>query len=188
MNNATSFWGTDPGGCPPPPNSVAKTTTCNGSGDGIVTDGTGEIFRFWQHLANAGLIEGSYSGVSADATPYGNVAGITVPRSRLSSAQWSARRFVASTLDATRFAGTYDLNLQLGAVSTYWNDAPSVKAEEAWNIDTKVDDGKPGTGRVIGFLSALCSTAANATDYSASYALNQSAIGCLLQFTQGAVR
>src|SRR3954470_10836183 len=42
MPNATSFWGTDPGGCPSTPaNAVVKTTTCNGNGDSFIGDATG---------------------------------------------------------------------------------------------------------------------------------------------------
>ena len=37
--NATDYWGTDPGGCPDTPgNSVPKTATCNGTGNGRLAD------------------------------------------------------------------------------------------------------------------------------------------------------
>jgi prepilin-type N-terminal cleavage/methylation domain-containing protein len=70
MTNATAFWGTA-AACPGTylqPSTDA--TTCNGNGDGGVrgdTTGSNESFRFWQQLANAGLIEGQYSGVTGSA-------------------------------------------------------------------------------------------------------------------------
>jgi hypothetical protein len=71
MSNATDFWGTAH-----TTEATCKTTastgteTCNGDGDGRLESnltGTDENFRFWQHLANAGLIEGSYTGAQGSA-------------------------------------------------------------------------------------------------------------------------
>lgn len=69
MRNAVTFWGAADGSTG---ETVACLTvdsltlsdpkqTCNGDGNGrIETTGTSdEIRRYWQHLANAGLIEGS---------------------------------------------------------------------------------------------------------------------------------
>lgn len=47
-----------------------------------------------------------------------------------------------------------------------------LKPEKAWNIDTKIDDGKPGTGHLIGlgrtWGANACTTAASATDTNAA--------------------
>jgi len=66
LKNAEAFWGsmTNCGAASP---SGTGTQTCNGDGDGIVEPAaaalqTGENFGIWQHLSNAGLIEGVYSG------------------------------------------------------------------------------------------------------------------------------
>jgi prepilin-type N-terminal cleavage/methylation domain-containing protein len=67
MANATRFWGAahaTPATCR---NTVSTSAaTCDGNGDGrVLQTGTSmEQMRFWQHLANAGLLEGSYDGVS----------------------------------------------------------------------------------------------------------------------------
>lgn len=77
MNNAVRFWGAQAGGTADGSNTTCEalttpatgTATCNGNGDGQVhqvSTGWYERFRLWQHLANAGLIEGSYSGISSD--------------------------------------------------------------------------------------------------------------------------
>ncbi len=68
MRNAQSFWGSA-ASCPGTASTTAATgvPTCNGDGNGQVglnpTATSNEKFRFWQHLANAGLIEGSFNGV-----------------------------------------------------------------------------------------------------------------------------
>ena len=71
MPNATSYWGINPncstGG------AGTGTETCNGNGNGLIDMmapdnscceyGTSmEQFLFWQHLGNAGLIPGQFSG------------------------------------------------------------------------------------------------------------------------------
>ena len=88
FTKATDFWtaaDVDPATCR---TAVGTgTATCNGNGNGVIasfTLGVDEHFRAWQHLANAGLIEGTYSGVtgaahvSEDANP-----GVNVPAGRL---------------------------------------------------------------------------------------------------------
>lgn len=85
MPNATRFWGVQhatPATCI----TTASTTalTCNGDGNGQVADTTYEAFRFWQHLANAGLIEGSYSGVTGPDSGFDHVIGVNAPRAKMS--------------------------------------------------------------------------------------------------------
>src|SRR5688572_8582479 len=84
MTNAVSFW-TVAAACP----SVAATAAagvCNGNGDGQITalatgtcNGTNcgnEIFGIWEHLAYAGLVEGSYTGAPNSATATAVVSNI----------------------------------------------------------------------------------------------------------------
>jgi prepilin-type N-terminal cleavage/methylation domain-containing protein len=64
--NATQFWGAhdpDHSTCLTASGTGTDTLTCNGNGDGNV-DGVGswEMYRAWNHLSNARLIEGSYTG------------------------------------------------------------------------------------------------------------------------------
>src|SRR4051794_31617755 len=71
MKNAESYWGTASGGCPD--GAGTGTQTCNGNGNNQVEGITSvadpyETFRFWQHLANAGLVEGQYTGVTGGAS------------------------------------------------------------------------------------------------------------------------
>jgi prepilin-type N-terminal cleavage/methylation domain-containing protein len=185
MTNATAFWNTDPGGCPvTPTNTVTKTQTCNGDGDGRITEGTNaEPFRFWQHLANAGLIEGSYTGIYGPGGAYDSFPGLNVPPSKLGNGMWSIRYITLPTslTGPGRFNGTYGNTLQMGAkVNASWNDSALLKAEELWNIDTKMDDGKPGTGRVIGLAHSDCGGTSNPNNHAADYALSESGKGCYI--------
>jgi hypothetical protein len=51
--------------------------------------------------------------------------------------------------------------------------------EEAWNIDTKVDDGMPGTGKLIArFWNNLCATSTTNTDYAGTYKLTETRPRC----------
>ena len=81
LKNATSFWGAahaTPATCL---STVGTgTETCNGNGDGRVDRGLvlsnySESFMFWQHLANAELIEGTYSGIAGPGNPGDAVDG-----------------------------------------------------------------------------------------------------------------
>ncbi len=73
MNNATRFWGSA-GGTGSDAACMAFTTspaTCNGNGEGWIETAiiaADERFLAWEHLANAGLIEGSYTGRDGSAT------------------------------------------------------------------------------------------------------------------------
>lgn len=64
---------------------------------------------------------------------------------------------------------------------------PILRPEEAWNIDTKMDDGKPARGKVIaGYWNNLCAAADDGThannDLNASYKLSDSSAQCFLHF------
>jgi prepilin-type N-terminal cleavage/methylation domain-containing protein len=66
MVNATSFWASAGGtGADAICFAVESTgaETCNGNGDGSIGElgAPSERYRFWQHLANAGLVQGSYT-------------------------------------------------------------------------------------------------------------------------------
>lgn len=97
MPNATQFWGRMAATADCVTNSSAAVNAskgvCDGNGDGN-PDGTGaagkseEALQFWRELANAGLIEGTYTGVAgsnggADWTP-----GVNQPAGKISNTGW----------------------------------------------------------------------------------------------------
>jgi prepilin-type N-terminal cleavage/methylation domain-containing protein len=186
LSNATNIWGTA-ANCPG--NSTQGSTTsatCNGDGNGkIMNTGTSsERYRAWQHLANAGLIEGSFSGVAGAGGANESKIASNVPASKLGRAGWTIRTCCSATDETTTgntaaFAGVYGNMFDFGAeLATNTTQDPVLKPEELWNIDTKMDDGKPGTGRVLANYWSTCTLATSQSDIAANYNLASSAIGC----------
>jgi len=187
MANATAFWGKSAADCNTQSGVAATPGTCNGNGNGILdiasaVSGTGEVFRGWQHMALAGLIEGNYTGNSGAASTYDPDAGINAPASRLSNGIWGYGYYDNSTI-----LNTYNFNYDMrnwfvvgSQDDNVYPDGPLLKPEEAWNIDSKLDDGLPGVGRIITNLVNLCSNGTSSSDRGAVYLLNNSAANCSL--------
>ncbi len=197
MNNATSFWGSlgGTGADTTCQNTVATgTATCNGNGDGQISQSVSprdERFRFWQHLANAGLIEGQYTGTagtnsSGYTLPF--VAGLNLPPSRMPNGAWGIS-YATNTTSATQFTYTGHMMQLFGPTSTATGYYPVISPEDAWNIDTKMDDGKPGTGSVMNWkgdgTTWFCTDQAGVAavaDSVAQYKLTNRSLDCGLFF------
>ena len=189
MTNATTFWGTDAGGCPTPAyDPTPKKETCNGDGSGIIGEATVpanhyEWFRAWQHLSNAGFIEGQYAGMAGDGgSPDDSRIGINVPASKITGAGFSLRH-TGYYVNANWFLAEYGHTLYFGKQST--NDttnSPIIGAAEAYAIDSKFDDGKPGTGQIYSYTSVyLPSCVSSAVPATATYLpTNNSPTDCAL--------
>lgn len=211
MANATAFWGIA-GGDGSSPNAdcfaVDSSTlsdprrTCNGNGNGKISApfltmgsseywATGERFRFWQHLSNAGLIEGQYSGRSdSDSDNWVLTPGKNVPASRYAGAThtvFSLDRVNLPPIDpSSNFSNTPTdnyMDIRLPMRTTTGSSASVLTAEDAWNIDSKLDDGRPAYGKI----RAVPPTASHAVACStsndpalASYTLNNSAARCYM--------
>lgn len=180
MTNATSFWGKDNTNCATNTGTAATPGTCNGDGDGVidsaVTAGqTGEDYQFWKQLALAGLIEGNYSGLNG--TPSGTVPGANVPAGRISTSMWYTSACCAGG-GATFTLSTYARNFRYAGTGF----VSILKPEENWNVDVKLDDGKPARGFVVGSPWSGCTNAASATDFNADYALTSTGPLCNIIF------
>ncbi|MFZ4541988.1 MAG: type II secretion system protein, partial [Rickettsiales bacterium] len=186
MNNAINFWGAahaTPATCTT--TLGTGTQTCNGDGDGRVLDCGYEAFRYWQQLANAGLIEGQYTGVQ-DATACNHTLGVNAPRSKISNAGWSFGYIDFLAGDAGTYGMNYGNTLWFGADTPNRTQYAVIKPEEAWNLDTKMDDGKPARGKIIARpegggawgTATNCTTSANQTDYTGDYRLSNSTTSC----------
>lgn len=156
MPTATNFWGTD-AGCPNTGYSAAeaapKTATCNGDGNGRI-DTFAEAMRAWQQLANAGFIEGMYSGIQGNADANSIAVGTDVPTSKVPSCGWimgflpNARLVtdVGGWATITTNPGTY-FQLTSGGLDQSYPGC--LTPAESYSIDTKIDDGSPASGNVI---------------------------------------
>lgn len=163
MVNATEFWGAadaDAETCEKLVTASTDRTTCNGNGDGHVFNNNAadyrlhERFRFWQHLSNAELIEGKFSGVNECES---NVlscyrAGVNSPTSEILGATWA---FYDVGQEIVQPAFLYDSTLYRHAFY-FGGERPTadmpfgriLSPKEAMSIDTKIDDGNPGLGKM----------------------------------------
>ncbi|MFO0109865.1 MAG: type II secretion system protein, partial [Alphaproteobacteria bacterium] len=196
--DATRIWGTQAGttGNDDTCYTSLSTTqaTCNGNGDGRIDmgyTGTGhhERGRYWQHLANAGLISGQYTGFQGLSGSEFRIGGVNHPRATFNNTHWVTSWHAAPTTDTTffyhepahRITNTPDFTSWPGPLRRILTPG------EMWSIDTKLDDGKPAHGKVIArFWNNACAAADDGTsannDLNASYRLNDKSIQYSLHF------
>ncbi|MDX2074752.1 MAG: prepilin-type N-terminal cleavage/methylation domain-containing protein [Alphaproteobacteria bacterium] len=195
--NATSLTSTD-GGCPDPTASDALTTaTCNGDGNGVIGDSTGdplgafttynEPLLAWQHLMNEGLIAGKYNGRRSTA---GNEISINVnaPRSKIDGASFMLRYFPTNTVTTGYFAAEYGHVFFFGAPGSAANlplNGAALTTEQAKSIDLKIDDGKPGLGKVLTSSASVRACPTTSDESTAVYDGSISAEACALIFITG---
>lgn len=92
------------------------------------------------------------------------VIGENAPASKLPKAGWQLRSDDVVNM------------LCLGGETTTTNQASVLTPSDQWNIDSKLDDGLPNSGRILGY-NISCATA---TDASAPYNLTYTDIACRL--------
>ena len=157
MNNATKFWGTDVNGCPA---SGGATGTCDGDASGQINGHMSEGVNAWKHLALAGLIEGNYDGSKVSVKP-----GINYPLARVPQGIYALYYSGGNKSHVTYLGGASS-----GSTSF---DLPTLTPEDAWNLDTKIDDGVPQSGII------RSGAVGGSTCYSGtSYTLTSADVGC----------
>ncbi|WP_207212463.1 type II secretion system protein [Sphingobium cupriresistens] len=190
MRNATAFWGFVAGNASDNYTTSCNTTpstdmrTCNGNGDGK-SEASIEGFRFWQHLANAGLAEGNFTGMDDGGF---SVIGKNIPASKFGGGSGWQRHYISSPYAGTThtFAGKYGSLFVFGkpSPSDYSLRSGVLGAQELWNIDTKMDDGRPATGnvRAYNYGPPCTDTAADPTNMNAQYQLDSNTRACAAYF------
>jgi prepilin-type N-terminal cleavage/methylation domain-containing protein len=191
LPNATAFWGKDNTNCAGNTGTQATPGTCNGNGNGIMDPAaaasvTGEYFQYWKQLALAGLIEGTYTGIAGAGAASEHLRATNAPASKLSNSMWGVWYAANYAGDTGSYALDYQNAYIFGAqTATVHPNTPNLKPEEAWNIDTKIDDGKPGYGKVVAIMwnNACATGGASETDLAPSvYNLSNTTIICGLRF------
>ncbi len=191
FKDATKFWGYLVSGSGCTTNSsqaVATPGACDGDGDGTLDfNGTGnaaEVFGFWQHLANAGLIEGTYTGIAGSGSATDAVLGENSPKSKMANGGWTARNLnTESTVSVNYYDYNYGHVFVFGAtISGFDTVAGLLKNEEVWNIDTKMDDGRPGYGKIMAGRWGACSDASADDDLDSDYDLTTTSANCSIVF------
>ena len=197
FSGATRFWGrqTATADCltnATPAALVAAPGTCDGNGNGNIdvnppaVSQAGELFQFWRHLALAGLIEGTYTGSASAVGIVDMVPGVNVPRSRVNNGAWGIGFHPNYGGDGSTYAIDFGNYFVFGGAQTNAPpQAPMLKPEEAWNLDTKLDDGRPAAGKIIArYWNNACASADDGSsannDFAASYRLGDSSLQCSL--------
>jgi prepilin-type N-terminal cleavage/methylation domain-containing protein len=173
LTDATSYW----------------ATAVNGNGNGVLdwaaaANLTGEVYEFWKQLALAGIVEGQFTGLAGTGGASHMVVGTNIPKATLTNAGWGAWTLAIYAGDASNYNYNYgDLLTLGGTTTTAWNYTPVLKPEEAWGLDSKLDDGMPGAGKIISGNITTCANATSNTDYAATYRLDNNSTVCLIYFT-----
>lgn len=173
---ATDFWGASAAPASCFTTAGTGTQTCNGNGNGYIEWALagGENYGFWKHLANAGLVEGNYTGIASSGA---EVAGTNIARSKLPNTG-----FVAFSDNGTLYGYHGHAFMIADQIASGAYEGGVVKAEDAWNLDTKMDDGRADSGH---FLTASgngetgCITGTNWVK-GAAYNLTDTSVTCRL--------
>ena len=193
FNNAQTFWGVDSGGCPTPAyTTTPKKETCNGDGNGRIASTAGtyyEMFRAWQQLYASGIIDGipstPFNGISGSGSPFNSVLGVNTPVSSIDTAGYSVM-YVSAAAGGDAFSFSFIENhvIIVGSVNT--NSITNGKfliPDDALSIDTKIDDGLPGSGLLVTPKPALnpnCATTSSAS--TAKYNTSYTSVACSLTY------
>ncbi len=167
--------------------ATGNAGTCKGNGNGYIDMTYLEHIAAWRHLGLSGFVSGNYSGnVVSDVcttTAADNMsikASENVPASKLKATSWNiavnsigidyATGVAATTffpmnaaidrpkLHALRLGGSLQDDAAVATYSCSQSQIPVMTAEEAYQMDSKNDDGAVTTGRIRGMFN-------NTTDY-----------------------
>ena len=188
FSRAQSFWGVSSLPCNTTCTNAQSTGTCNGNGNGIIEhlgspNLIQENYYFWQHLALAGLIEGNYTGRCGAAGSINSIPNQNIPASRLGRGGWNANTYTLTTGHAVHFnIASNENRMFLGvAQANNWATGAIMLPEEAWNLDVKVDDGKPAIGNMITRYWDDCTNAVSGATLSADYLLTHRSPACTIE-------
>jgi len=193
MSNATQIWGSlDP--TPATCRTIASTSgtaTCDGTGDGSIglfSPEYYEAFLVWKHLSNAKMVDGQYTGSVGSGGELHHVFGENAPSSSITNAGFSVLdRAVMPSSSVGYFPGKYGHVLFFGGQhSTFMATRPIITPEEMFLMDTKMDNGLPGTGAVKSAPAAMRPNCASSDDpLTAAYVLTEKGITCNVLFNLG---
>ena len=193
MPTAESFWGSDTS-CPNTPyTTTPHTAVCNGNGDGRIDDYPStatygyERFRAWQELADAGMIDGTYTGVSGTASAVQSLIGLNVPASNVAGAGYTLIYYNLPTGSSDNWPIVGHM-FEFGSQTASGSWGAAITPTESFTIDSKIDDGIPGTGKVLsGSRSSAAMPNCNTTSVQATaqYNTSYSGVACSLVFITG---
>lgn len=129
-------------------------TTCDGDGNNVInfTDGASksESVHFWQHLALANMIPGSYSGYITynDGTTTHYQQNV-YPKSKLRNVYYQVSPYPNGGIGGSFVTSSGNYYMLRGNYDSNGNPYFVMSAQESFYIDTKLDDGKAGLGGIV---------------------------------------
>lgn len=198
---ATDIWGIAAGAtgndatCRDAPAAYDKKT-CNGNGNGriesaLLWPGGMETLRFWQHLSNAEMIEGSFTGRYAGSSTKDKTNSFP---SKMPNTIWSILCFFdkSGSIPPQFFDGVYGNTIWAYQSPDDGLSPPQAVLTNAdmYYIDKKYDDGMPATGTLVAYAPtgkvlsdcATDSVAVTTSDLTAQYKILTSEPVCILGF------
>lgn len=199
LPDATAYWGAADGndgrGNDCYNATSANGSTCNGNGNGMIhhhdsgdtnnnTAKAHEWFHAWVQLKNAELVTGTFTGRGMSGTPRQAMPGVNIPASRLKGLGYTLMSIdTYSGVYPNWYEGVYNPMIMFGQTHTlYETFMPGLTGRDAFALDSKADNGKPGTGRVRTYFNdSNCVTPTGAANQeTASYNRTTDTIACQL--------
>ncbi len=181
LKDATAYWPSDT--CPTNTNRVPKRGTCDGNGNRVIEGGP-EAFRAWQHLSNAELIDGRYSGVAGSGGVGHAVGNENAPSGRIKRSVYYLYGWSAFTGDSVHFDNyrATDILILGGQHTTSWPSSFLLEPKQMYQIDTKMDDGKPATGAITSLKIAQSPNCITNDTTASEYLLTYTSVACVVTY------
>jgi prepilin-type N-terminal cleavage/methylation domain-containing protein len=161
-----------------------------GDGDGLIRSGNGatpnnrtylggEPFMFWRHLSEAGLVNGRYGAglnISAEAS---GTTGLDAMNTYIPGAKLTGSTIaVGSPLNGTNYFLLTKVTSIIG-VGAFGTSENPITASEAYLMDSKIDDGLPGTGVVFAIDGSGTTLASNGLNIPTTWTTVSAVPGCV---------
>ena len=135
----------------------------NGTNSTVGNEGVsqcGETLTFWEDLSKAGLMDGNFSAASPAAAVTSSNVSSYLPAAKIGRgnniAVWSGGPVLTTSNGSVYFGNSLNYfsisaGIDIGVSQPYciFNSIPALTVQEAYRIDSKIDDGLPQSGRVM---------------------------------------
>jgi prepilin-type N-terminal cleavage/methylation domain-containing protein len=161
----------------------AASGTLSGNDNGAIAfleSGVYEGYRAWEHLSHAQIADTNFRGGPASPATTAAIVNEDIPNSVISNAGYLLGHALYN------FTATNVLVLGRPAVpsGSTLNVNGALSAQEAFNLDTKIDDGSPITGslQAANGVSSLANSCVDTTSSPNRFNVQQTGIDCTLGF------
>jgi prepilin-type N-terminal cleavage/methylation domain-containing protein len=152
----------------------AAQALCNvgGNGDRVIVVNTDEVRYLFPHLAAAGVVS-EYSIDGTRGIPYAGGPAFYPAKTGRNGIFIAATRSAGTAFNSCPGEAMVGIDYMKSGIYIYLGGlfcAPTLSAVEAFQIDTKMDDGVPGSGlvRAAGENAGAATACGSATDYNSN--------------------